>query len=115
MNVIKTISWLLVVVGISLTISGPAWSKLQASHMHSLQKEMEQIAVNPDLISADSPVEKEFAKNMALQMSRMGDTIKYAMRLVYFGVLSSLIGFAGVNLSLSYEIKGRESQQSNAG
>ena len=107
MKILKRLSAILVVIGIALVIAGPVWSRFQSSRMRSLQQQMEDIVSNPENISANNAVHKEFAKNMAVQMGRIGDAVKHAMRIVYFGVLCSIIGLGGVTLCLNQEIKSK--------
>ena len=105
MKILKRISALFVVAGILLVVAGPIWSRFQTSRLRSMQDQMKEMVGNPQNISADSPDQKQFAKDVATQMGKIGDAVKHSMRLVYFGVLCTLIGFGGVTFCLNQEIK----------
>ena len=70
-----------------------------------MEKRMRELVANPDNISANSELEKEFGKNMAIQMGRIGDAAQHSIRLSYIGTLCALVGLGGVCLCLNQEIK----------
>ena len=108
MNIFKKLSPFLVVLGILLVIAGPIWSRFHTSRLRSMENQMKETIANPENISADSPVEKEFAKDMAIQMARVAGTVRHSMCLLYIGVLCALVGLAGVTFCLNHEIRTKE-------
>lgn len=105
MKILKRLSALSVILGISLLIAAPLWGQVQRSRMMSLHTQMEEHLENMTDIPVEDLIESEIGEQMILQTAKLSGFVRSVMHLLYAGLLFTLFGFSGITFCLNHEIK----------